>query len=42
MELQKEGLWIRLELEDRVYIRTLQEDGAQVTQLLRPLRPDSL
>jgi hypothetical protein len=37
MELQKEGLWERLKLEDRIYVRSLFEDGARVFQVLRPI-----
>lgn len=36
VELQKEGLWERLRLENRLYIRFLFEDGSPVTQLFRP------
>jgi hypothetical protein len=35
MELQKEGLWERLKLEDRLYLRRLFEDNAPVTQVWR-------
>jgi hypothetical protein len=35
MELQKEGLWERLKLEDRLYLRRLFEDNAPVTQIWR-------
>ncbi|MDR2144786.1 MAG: hypothetical protein LBP29_10500 [Treponema sp.] len=38
MELQKEGLWERVRLGETVYFRILWEDGAQVSQVLRPLR----
>ncbi|MDR2313378.1 MAG: hypothetical protein LBE02_02465 [Spirochaetaceae bacterium] len=38
LELQKEGLWERQKLEDRIYLRRLFEDGAPVIQILRPLR----
>ncbi|MDR2517221.1 MAG: hypothetical protein LBC88_07565 [Spirochaetaceae bacterium] len=37
LELQKEGLWQRLVMENRVYLRYLYEDGRAVTQLFRPL-----
>lgn len=40
MELQKEGLWQRLELENRYYLRYLSEDGSEITQLFRPYTPD--
>ena len=36
MEQQKDGLWERLRLESRLYIRRLFEDGSEVTQLFRP------
>ena len=36
IELQKDGLWERLQLESRLYIRRLFEDGSAVTQLFRP------
>jgi hypothetical protein len=38
LELQKEGLWERIRLEKTVYFRTLWEDGAQVSQVLRPVQ----
>lgn len=38
MEVQKEGLWKRLSLEDRLYLRYLFEDGKGVTQIFRPLK----
>jgi hypothetical protein len=37
LELQKEGLWQRLALENRIYIRYLYEDSSAVTQLFRPV-----
>ena len=37
IEQQKDGLWERLRLENRLYIRYLFEDGSPVTQLFRPL-----
>jgi hypothetical protein len=37
LELQKEGLWERVRLGKTVYFRTLWEDGAQVSQVLRPV-----
>jgi hypothetical protein len=37
VELQKEGLWERVRLEETVYFRTLWEDGARVSQVLRPV-----
>jgi hypothetical protein len=37
MELQKEGLWERLKLKDRIYVRSLFEDGSRVFQILRPI-----
>ena len=36
VEQQKDGLWERLRLENRLYIRRLFEDNSQVTQLFRP------
>jgi hypothetical protein len=36
VEMQKDGLWERLRLENRLYLRCLYEDGAAVTQLFRP------
>lgn len=36
IEQQKDGLWERLHLENRVYLRYLFEDNSPVTQLLRP------
>jgi hypothetical protein len=36
IEQQKDGLWERLHLENRLYIRYLFEDGSPVTQLFRP------
>jgi hypothetical protein len=38
MEVQKEALWQRLSLEDRLYLRYLFEDGKEVTQVFRPLK----
>jgi hypothetical protein len=38
IELQKDGLWERLKLEDRLYLRYLSEDGKRVTQVFRPYR----
>jgi hypothetical protein len=38
VELQKDGLWERLELGDRLYLRYLSEDGKMVTQAFRPCR----
>jgi hypothetical protein len=35
-DLQKDGLWERLSLEDTLYIRLLYEDESRVTQVLRP------
>jgi hypothetical protein len=37
IEQQKDGLWERLRLGDRLYIRRLFEDGNTVTQLFRPI-----
>jgi hypothetical protein len=36
IEQQKDGLWERLKLENRLYIRCLFEDGNPVTQFFRP------
>jgi hypothetical protein len=36
VEIQKDGLWERLRLENRPYVRYLYEDGGVVTQLFRP------
>jgi hypothetical protein len=38
IEQQKDGMWERLHLEDRLYIRYLFEDGSPVTQLFRPYK----
>ena len=37
IEQHKDGLWERLGLENRLYIRRLFEDGSAVTQLFRPI-----
>jgi len=36
IEQQKDGMWERLHLGNRLYIRCLFEDGSSVTQLFRP------
>ena len=36
VEIQKEGLWQRLNLGKLLYLRYLYEDGSDVTQLFRP------
>ena len=36
IEQQKDGMWERLHLENRLYIRRLFEDSSPVTQLFRP------
>jgi len=36
LEQQKDGLWERLRLGGRLYIRYLFEDGSPVTQIFRP------
>jgi hypothetical protein len=36
IEQQQDGLWERLRLENRLYVRCLFEDGSPVTQLFRP------
>ena len=38
IEMQKDGLWERLQLGNRLYIRYLFEDGKHVTQFFRPVR----
>jgi hypothetical protein len=38
IELQKDGLWERLKLGDRLYLRCLSEEGKRVTQVFRPYR----
>jgi hypothetical protein len=37
IEQQKDGLWERLRLGNRLYIRCLSEDGGPVTQFFRPV-----
>jgi hypothetical protein len=37
IEVQQEGLWQGLSLDDRLYIRRLFEDGQTVTQVFRPV-----
>ena len=37
IEQHEDGLWERLGLENRLYIRRLFEDGSEVTQLFRPI-----
>ena len=36
VELQKEGLWQRLEMKQKLFIRFVSEDGRVVTQIFRP------
>jgi len=36
VEIQQEGLWQRLKIGTRLYLRYLFEDGSMVTQLFRP------
>jgi hypothetical protein len=38
IEVQKDGLWERLRLEDHFYLRYLYEEGSAVTQVFRPYR----
>ncbi|MDR0525445.1 MAG: hypothetical protein LBG90_06195 [Spirochaetaceae bacterium] len=38
MEIQKDGLWERLDLGNRLYLRYLYEDASAVTQLFRPYK----
>jgi hypothetical protein len=35
-EVQKDGLWKRIRLENRLFLRILFEDGKKVTQIFRP------
>jgi len=37
IELQKDGLWERKKLENKLYIRFFIEDGKTVTQVFRPV-----
>ena len=37
IDLQKEGLWNRLKLADRLYVRRFVEDNSPVLQLWRPV-----
>ena len=39
IEQQKDGLWEKYQLKNRLYIRRLFEDGSHVTQLFRPHFP---
>ena len=39
IEQQKDGLWERIRLDNRLYVRFLREDGGAVTQLFRPYAP---
>lgn len=36
IDTQQEGLWERLSLDDRLYIRYLREDGKTAAQIFRP------
>jgi hypothetical protein len=36
IEAQKDGLWKRIRLENRLFVRILFEDGEKVTQVFRP------
>lgn len=38
IEVQKEGLWRRLDLKPVIFLRVLKEEDQLVTQVLRPLR----
>lgn len=38
IEVQKDGLWERLEPEPRLYFRYLFEDGQNITQMFRPFK----
>ena len=46
MELQKEALWNRLKLENKLYVRTFtenpSEENSSITQLWRPIVPGAL
>jgi hypothetical protein len=42
VEQQKDALWERCIPDNKLYVRFLYEDGSGVTQLLRPLKPESL
>jgi hypothetical protein len=37
IEQQKDGLWEKIKLGNRLFIRLLYEDGSHVTQLFRPI-----
>jgi len=37
VEQQKDGLWEKTKLGNRLFIRLLYEDGGQVTQIFRPI-----
>jgi hypothetical protein len=39
IEVQKEGLWQRMKLENRLYLRYLVEEGETITQVFRPYSP---
>ena len=41
IELQKEALWSRFKLENKIYLRKLFEDNSPVIQLWRPILPNS-
>jgi hypothetical protein len=38
IEVQKDGLWERLEPDSRIYLRFLTEEGRELTQVFRPCR----
>ncbi|MDR1618653.1 MAG: hypothetical protein LBS06_06355 [Treponema sp.] len=38
VEMQKDGLWERLEPENRIYLRRLFEDGRMTSQIFRPYK----
>ena len=38
IEVQKEGLWRKLEMEPRVFLRVLMEEDGIVSQVFRPLK----
>jgi hypothetical protein len=39
IEQQKDGLWEKIKLENRLFLRFLYEDNSPVTQLFRPCLP---
>jgi len=41
IEQQKDGLWERIKLENRLFLRYLYEDGGQVSQLFRVIKSNT-